>query len=190
MNLTRVKEYCSSIGISNSDKDSSIRRLIQSALIENDLRAQKFLEEAQAVRITPTGRYYLCNLYRMFSYIDLVMQDTPLLSHATFKTLESLCESSDMKQRFERCDAFIEYLADQEEEEMVSLDKLGCEITWRTRFVPRMRGAYEHDKKFIINKGYLRIEEEYTQKANFAEDQWRALDKGVVTGSDGVNWVS
>jgi hypothetical protein len=155
MAIPRLADYCNRIGISAADSRASLRRLVENALVENDLRAQKLLDETQAVRITPTGRYYLINLYRMFAYMDLVMQDTPFLDEKCFRDVARRCESPEMAVRFERCETFLNYLADQEEEELITLEKLGGDITWRKRFIPRMGRYYEIERQFIINKGYL-----------------------------------
>jgi hypothetical protein len=155
MTIPRLLDYFKGVGISLTDIQASIRWLVENALVENDLRAQKLLDDAQAVRITPTGRYYLGELYIMFAYMDLVIQDTPFLDEKCFRVITPKCESVDMGVRFERCEAFLNYLADQEEEELITLEKVSGDITWRRRFIPRMRGHYEREKQFIINKKYF-----------------------------------
>ncbi len=160
MTLARVLSYSDCIGISKTDALTSMRRLCENALVENDLRAQKLINAAQAVSITPTGRYYLVRLCRMFAYLDLVLQDTPFLDEQAFRRIAPKCESTEMPVRFERCKHFLDYLSDQEEEELVTIEKLGKGMTWRTQFVPRMKYSYEHDKQFIIEKGYARMERE------------------------------
>jgi len=155
MTIPRVADYCLGMGISRVDARASLRRLVENALVENDIRAQTLLEESEAVRITATGRYYLTRLYRMFAYMDLVMQDTPFLDESSFREVVRRCESPDMEIRFERCDTFLDYLAGQEEEELITLDKLGRDVTWQKRFIPAMRAAYENEKRVIINKGYF-----------------------------------
>jgi len=117
--------YFNSIGVSRKDVISSIRRLTESALIENDLRALRLIDDAQAVRITPSGRYYLTYLHRQFPYIDLVMQDTPFFDREVFDEIEPLCEATDMQARFRRCERFLRLYSGQEEEEMVTIEKLG-----------------------------------------------------------------
>jgi hypothetical protein len=106
------------------------------------------------VRITPAGRYYLTHLYRQFAYVDLVIQDTPFFDHGAFEDIAPLCEATDMPIRFQRCELFLKYLEDQEEEELVTIERLGSELTWRHRFVPNMKSTFEATKKFIITKEY------------------------------------
>jgi hypothetical protein len=153
MTILRTNEYFGNIGISKTDIASSVRRLCESALVENDLRSQKMIDDVQAIRITPTGRYYLLHLSRMFAYIDLVLQDTPFLNEDIFRQVSSKCESTDMAVRFERCELFLDYLSDQEEEEIITIGKFSEGKTWRIRFVRVIQDRYENEKKFITEKG-------------------------------------
>jgi hypothetical protein len=152
--LDEMTIYFNRVGVSDRDVTTSVRRLTEGALLENELRARKLLNEAQAVRITPAGRYYLTHLYRQFPYIDLVMQDTPFFDKESFQQIARLCESTEMRERFMRCEKFLDYLQDQEEEELITIEKLGSDMTWRRRFVPNMRTTYESTRQFIIRKGH------------------------------------
>jgi hypothetical protein len=155
MHVRDAQIYFNQLGVSTKDLVTSIKRLIENSIIEDDLRSQKFSEAAQAIRITATGRYYLNHLFRMFAYIDLVMQDTPFFDQYSFMEIANLCESTDMAIRFTRCDLFLNYLQDQEEEELMILEKIGKEVTWRKNFVGIMKESLEKTKEFIRSKGYI-----------------------------------
>jgi hypothetical protein len=146
--------YLGGVGITAKDATNSIYAMTNNAIIENDLRAIRDLSAVHAIRITPTGRYYLLKLHRMFAYIDLVMQDTPIFERDTFDRIAELSLKIDMPSRFIRCETFLDYLQNQEEEELLTIEKLGTEVTWRERFVPRMRRKYLATKKIIERKGY------------------------------------
>lgn len=152
--LGSAKKYFHKIGISEKDVETSHRILTESFLIENDLRAIKNYSDAQAIRLTPTGRYYLIKLHRKFEYIDLVMQDTPFFNREVFDQIEVLCDANDMKSRFERCEIFLNYLEDQEEEELITIEKISSGVTWRPRFVPTMKRSFQATKEFIIEKDF------------------------------------
>jgi len=154
MNRENMRIYLLNIGISEKDIDINLKRLVEHGLIEDDLRSQKLISEAQAYRITPTGRYYLQHLYRQFPYIDLVMQDTPFFDKDIFQQIKEDCESVDMNVRFRRCENFIQYLSDQEEEELRTIRKLKVDITWQPQFVRNISRTFESTKRLIIAKGY------------------------------------
>jgi len=150
--IKEAEYYFGRIGASKKDISTSFVRLNDSGLIENDLHARKYIEHSQAIRITATGRYYLSDLYRMFSYVDLVMQDTPFFDQEAFALIEKDCESTDLEVRFRRVQTFISYLEAQEEEELLTIEKLANDITWRKRFVPNMKTTFEKTKGKILSK--------------------------------------
>jgi len=144
----------SEVGISKRDCGSSLMSLNANALIENDVRSQQLDTAKHAVRITPAGRYYLKFLYKEFSYLDLAMQDTPFFSWDSFKAIEIRCESTDMEKRFERCEVFLNYLEENESEELLTISKLGEEKTWLRTFVPNMRRSFDATRLYIKERGY------------------------------------
>ncbi|MCJ7482127.1 MAG: hypothetical protein MUO31_04095 [Thermodesulfovibrionales bacterium] len=155
MTIPRIMEYGEKIGISKKDANTSLKRLLENSVVENDLRAYKLLDGAQAIRITPTGRYYLTGLCLRFAYIDLVIQDTPFLDEQTFRSISSKCESVDMEIRFQRCEEFLNYLKDQENEELNTLEKLSGDVTWREQFIPRIQNCFNREKDRVIRKNVL-----------------------------------
>ena len=58
-NISKIKSLLKSIGVSESDICNSIIALTKKKLIENDLHSQKYLDQANAIRITAAGMYYL-----------------------------------------------------------------------------------------------------------------------------------
>jgi len=52
------------------------------------------------------------------------------------------------------CDDFLFYLEDQENEELITIEKLGSGITWKKKFIPAMRTTFEQTKRYIQDKGY------------------------------------
>jgi hypothetical protein len=154
LSIDILTDYFQRVGVSKKDVQVSLKHLIEGALVENDLRSQQLIAEAQAVRITPTGRYYLSHLHKQFPYMDLAIQDTPIFDRVVFQSLDSDCPSIDMPVRFRRCETFLAYLEDQENEELITIEKIAKNVTWRRRFVPNMRGVYENTKRRIQEKGY------------------------------------
>ena len=122
--IERLKTLLMTIGISKLDVDTSISSLTKKRLIENDLHTVKYLEKANAVRITPAGIYYLKYLLSQFAYLDLMQQDTPLFEEETYLGLNDLAESTRMTGRFERVRMFVDYLQDQETNELSTIAKI------------------------------------------------------------------
>lgn len=82
------------------------------------------MDQANAVRITPAGLYYLNYLCGQFAYIDLIQQDTPIFDEDIYTILEKYSESTFMDDRFKRCREFLDYLIIQEKNEKNMIDKI------------------------------------------------------------------
>jgi hypothetical protein len=116
--IKRLYEILTSIGTSELDLKNSLEALTLKGLIENDLHSKKYFDKVNAVRITPAGNYYADYLCSVFVYIDLMQQDTPIFDQDTFNQLDQLSGSTLLDERIERCRLFIEYLANQESQEL------------------------------------------------------------------------
>lgn len=123
-NINRIIDLLKTIGISEMDVQNSIISLTKMGLIENDLHTQKYLEMANAIRITPAGEYYLDYLSYQFAYIDLMQQDTPIFDKDTYDILNAHAYSIKMDDRFRRCRTFVDYLINQEKNELSTIEKI------------------------------------------------------------------
>ncbi len=63
------------------------------------------------------------------------------------------CESVDMNVRFRRCENFLKYLDDQEDEELRTIVNLNNKFAWQPRFVKKMISSFESTKTSISSKG-------------------------------------
>lgn len=106
--------------------DSLLRhRLVEAA---NGYRATG--DQADAVRITSSGYYYLATLVSDFSYLDLCCVDTPVKSREWFEKLHAVALSGGtlhhgLKERMEKVSLFTEYLQVQEQDEQQYLRASG-----------------------------------------------------------------
>ncbi|GAB6553260.1 hypothetical protein ACQVSN_07095 [Bacillus mobilis] len=115
--------------------------LIERHLVETDIGARKmgdrdYYEKIQCVRITPSGYYYLNELTPLIQYLELVLFDTMIKNPAIFRTLSSnMFAMKDLKKRnnypklwelrFKNIEIFLDYLKQEEEEEIRMLRELG-----------------------------------------------------------------
>lgn len=133
-----------------------LERLLYRSLIEADTgviapEGRSALDHCRAVRATPSGEYYLTYLARVFAYLDLVWIDTPLADAAVFARLRDLVSWSDKESRFERVDAFLDYLAAAEDRELRDYPQL-TRGSWGGPFIPKIRTKIENEKKEIARK--------------------------------------
>lgn len=135
----RLYEVLSSIGTSELDLKNSIESLTLKGLIENDLHSKKYFDKVNAVRITPAGNYYADYLCSAFAYIDLMQQDTPIFDEDTFNQLDRLARSTLLDERIERCKKFIEYLANQESQELSIVKKITSNDLLTSSFMQQIK---------------------------------------------------
>lgn len=151
--IDRLKDTLGSIGVSEPDVRSSVNALTRKRLIENDLHSLKYMDKANAVRITPTGDYYLDYLANQFAFLDLMQQDTPILDEEVYRKLDSLAESTKIApDRFERVRAFAKYLSEQESEEVDNISKITNSAILTHKFMPAIQEHLEPNLKIIAGK--------------------------------------
>jgi hypothetical protein len=112
----------------------ALNRLVVRQLIEVNTRSIESIDGASHVRLTSSGWYYQRYLVRSFSYLDLVLQDTPIddgdveqaLRKAVFE-VGNLSDRDDQKLermdvRFSRVERFLTYLSGQEQSERTAFN--------------------------------------------------------------------
>jgi len=141
--ISKITNYFNEIDISKDDIQKSINSLTLKGLIENDFHSKKYLEIANAIRITSTGIYYSKFMTNKFVYLDLMLQETPIFDHEVFIKINPLAESTVMDERILRCNLFINYLTKQEENELIRIKKYTKDPTLNWMFMPRILHYYE-----------------------------------------------
>jgi hypothetical protein len=142
--------------IFNNEEDckQTLLRLIavDRQLVELDSRRPDTLEGATTVRITASGTYYLDFMANAFQYSDLVWHDTPFSTSGISDSLTRLIHESDMMKRFERVEKFLEYLQQEESQELTDYGLTVQTPSFYGPFVPRIRQFYEREKRLIRQK--------------------------------------
>jgi hypothetical protein len=115
----------------------TMNRLLVNQLIEVNTRSTENINNSTHIRIASSGWYYLRYLMYTFSYLDLVLQDTPINSEDVYqKLVNSLYlvnnlggpdeeKEQRLEERFNRVSIFLNYLKceEDEENERYNLDK-------------------------------------------------------------------
>jgi len=155
----------------------TLNRLVLRQLIEANTKSTDSIIDASHVRLTSAGVYYLRYLVCSFSYMDLVLQDTPLNDPEVERKLREWVEQVNnlgdrddqklarMDVRFARVKLFIEYLKAEEAKEVsaFSLSRVGGawpvnlmspiaeqvhrEIEWIDRRLKQNRELFPEDVK-------------------------------------------
>jgi len=94
------------IGYAASQIDAALRRSLDAGLIESNLRGLSE-GERDRFRITTIGAYSIKRLITLFTYVDAMVVDTPILDP---KASELLVDARLVEERLARADAFRRYL--------------------------------------------------------------------------------
>lgn len=163
-----ICEEFKKIGTSDTDIYESLRALGSLALVENEI--YDFQKISLAYRVTPAGRHYLRFLAGQFSYLDLVVQDTPISDADTFEMIKKSIQSTDLIIRFERVAAFLEYLCNEEEREYPVIISTSESLPLRKKLIPDKIKGFEEDKVYILGRVAKR-------KGRFAGDRTPYIEK-------------
>lgn len=114
----KVKEEMQSNGYTIEQTESALRRLTNKKLIETTQRVTfeessgKELtgELTDAFRITTVGAYHLMRWCSTFAYLDAMVSDTPIFDAEIKATCGKNIESFDIRERYARAMAFLNYL--------------------------------------------------------------------------------
>jgi hypothetical protein len=142
----------------------TLNRLVVRQLVEVNTRSTDSITGASHVRVTSSGWYYWRFLVRSFSYIDLVLQDTPINDSETVKTLRSFVQQVDnlgdreeekltrMEVRYARVREFLLYLKLEEDREEKVFDLKRSGGIWATPFLPEIIGQIEREIEWITRR--------------------------------------
>jgi len=110
--INRVYDRLQGIGFTPEQVDTAIVRSCRKKIIESG--TQEVEDSGQGMpnvlRVTSVGAYHVTRLIRMFTYIDAMITDTPILD-ADMR--EKIHDVQDIGDRLTRGDIFIRYLTNQ-----------------------------------------------------------------------------
>lgn len=139
----------------------TLNRLVVRQLVEANTKSTDSITGASHVRLTSAGWYYARYLVSSFSYLDLVLQDTPLNNPDVEQRLrddveevDSLSDREDeklnrMQVRFRRVRTFLAYLREEEEREESEFELSVRGGIWTEPFVPAIQGEIEKEIAYI-----------------------------------------
>lgn len=176
----------------------ALNRLISRQLIESNTKSTDTISGASHVRVTSGGWYYSRFLVKSFSYLDLVLQDTPLDDAAVERKLreyvdkvDNLSDREDQKLerveiRFSRVREFLDYLQREEEREQKEFDLARRAEIWSEPFVPKIRSQVEQEIGWIERR-LRENREKYAQDIKFESDadETVIMDIAAVADEDG-----
>jgi hypothetical protein len=96
------------IGYTVDHIDATMQILFKKECCESEVVGQHWSDNPARLRISPLGRYHVCNLLQTFNYYDAVAIDTPILDE---RVRNVVADVFPIRERLDRAVAFVEYLA-------------------------------------------------------------------------------
>lgn len=107
--LGTVFSFMQSLGFQPDQAEFGIEQAVIMRLLEQSLgRGQAFdTEIVVSLRVTTEGAYHTAKLIKMFTYLDAIIVDTPILDREYRANIRNVL---DIQDRLARAEVFIEYL--------------------------------------------------------------------------------
>jgi len=147
------------MGISRLSIEDSLITMADFGLIEFENQSRKGFSEANFIKITNTGIYYLTEMLHNFKYLDLVWMDTPISDSRTVEellkhTLEVRASKTenDILERYQRTEQFLQYLSTREKDEFAFRPEYRDSTLTKREFMPDIIKEYETAKAYIGSK--------------------------------------
>lgn len=117
VSINQLRKDAEDICVSPEAIEDALIKMAEYGLILLNTRSRESLENASHFKLTECGNYYLNVLTKRFSYIDLVLAETPIADVDLVKQLRTLLPEKRIHKRFERTMKFLEYLQKMEKRE-------------------------------------------------------------------------
>jgi hypothetical protein len=173
----------------------ALNRLVSRQLIECDTKSTDTISGASHVRVTSAGWYYSRFLVKAFSYLDLVLQDTPFDDAAVERRLREYVDKVDnlsdredqklerMEVRFSRVREFLDYLHNEEVREAKDFDLAKRTEIWAEPFVPKIRSQVEEEIGWIEQR-LRQNREKYAQDIRFESEADETIIMDIAAVAD------
>jgi len=154
--INELRKHAKAVFIPLEAVEQCLIDLAKYGLILLNTRSRENLIDASHFRITNCGNYYLHVLPSRFSYVDLILADTPIADPDLVKSLRNMLPSKDLETRFKRCRLFIEYLKEMEEREMRAHPEYKNSTLAKYEFTKKMARSLREERKYILRRSHSR----------------------------------
>lgn len=189
--ISRLIALMEDIFDNREDTIRSLNRLVSRQLAEVNTRSPETIDGASHIRVTSAGWYYSRFLAGLFSYLDLVLQDTPLndpdvekkLRDSVFR-VDNLADREDeklvrMQVRFDRVARFLAYLDAEETREHQDRDLQALGGVVGERIVPGLTASFQKERASIETR-LQRNRERYAEDVQLVPDQEDELEQASI----------
>jgi hypothetical protein len=162
--IGKAAAYFDNLFDNRADFIRNMNKLVRGRLIEVNTRSQDTILGASHARVTSAGWYYRRRLIGNFTYLDLVLQDTPICDYGLVKTLRNSIVDVDnlpdpeqfklprLKVRLDRVEKFLNYLDAEEKAEACKFNLGPGSSLISLNIIPRLMDAFRNQSEWILNR--------------------------------------
>lgn len=150
VSMNRIAEEAADISVSREAIEDALLELARYGLITLNTRSITDLIGASHFKITDCGTFFLHILIMRFSYVDLVLAQTPIADPDVALGIRYLLPSRELDDRFKRTQLFIDYLSKMEDKEFQNSPEYRLSPLGKYKFTQKMLRNFTNEKKYII----------------------------------------
>jgi len=149
ISINKLVEEGRSISVSHKAIEESLIKLAHYGLILLNTRSKTDLNGASHFKITECGSYFLHVLVMRFSYVDLVLADTPIADVDVALKIRHMLSNRELDIRFNRVSLFINYLLKMEKKEFDSNPEIAFSKLGKYKFARAIMSSFANERKYI-----------------------------------------
>lgn len=152
VSINRIALEANDISISREAIEAALLQLAKYGLIILNTRSITDLSGASHFKITDCGAYFLHLLMMRFSYIDLVLADTPISDVDTALEIRRMLPKRELNERFERTQLFIEYLIRMEKRDFETFPEYQFSPLGQFKYTTKIMHNFQTEKAYILER--------------------------------------
>ena len=152
ISINKVTQEAADISIAPKAIQESLLGLAKYGLILLNTRSKTEIAGASHFKITDCGSYFLHLLIKRFSYLDLILADTPIADVDIALQIRRKLPSKVLETRFERTELFIDYLKQREEKEFKIKPENELSELGKYRFMESIKVSFQNEKRYITQR--------------------------------------
>jgi hypothetical protein len=110
--IAQIYEFGQGLGFSVDVISSAITRGLDARFVTRSGFDRRSGEDGRAYRVAPCGLYATQKLCRTFTYVDAVIDDTPIVDPDFYGTLHPISHRGELNSRLRRAERFLAYLSE------------------------------------------------------------------------------
>lgn len=108
--VSDIYGFAQQLGFAVDTISGALERTTRARFITKSGFDRRSREEPRAYRVAPCGLYATRKLARSFTYIDAMIDDTPIADREFFATVQPISHNAALDARLRRAERFVEYL--------------------------------------------------------------------------------